>query len=152
MRTREHIVVPGLDTQGTKKAISMTKTTKGLSSELNKTDEQNTTHKANIFEDKDIENRKDLSCNNKQSDDHMQQQIQCVDGVKQAVNWGCLQQSYMKKKMVHTFMKDSRLPTMALMHGSIAGNITGTISVPGARGKNWAWWFRHKGGTQGDRT
>ena len=42
----------------------MTKTTEGLLSELNKTVEQNTTQEANIFEDKDVEERKYMSCNN----------------------------------------------------------------------------------------
>ena len=34
-RTWDHIVVPELNTQGTKKAVSMMKTTEGLLSELN---------------------------------------------------------------------------------------------------------------------
>ena len=38
---------------------------------LNKTDEQNTTYVANIFVDKDIEKRKNMSFNSQQSDGHM---------------------------------------------------------------------------------
>ena len=46
---REYIAIPELDTQEAKHDTNMTKTTEGLLSELNKTNEQNTTHEANIF-------------------------------------------------------------------------------------------------------
>ena len=106
----------------------MTKTTEGLLSELNKTDEQNKTHEANIFEDKELENRNNMSFNNQQSGDHMQQQIQCVDGVKQGVNRGRLQQSYLEKKMVYALTEHSRLPTMVQVHKDIATKNTGIIN------------------------
>ena len=62
-RTKEHMIVPNLTIQKTKKVDSMTETTEGSRLELNKTDEQNKTHVANIFEDKDIEKRKDMPVN-----------------------------------------------------------------------------------------
>ena len=86
MYSWEYVIVPELGTQGAKQDTNMTKTTEGLLSELNKADEQNTTHEANIFEDKDDENEKNTSCNNQQSDVHMLQRIECVDGTKQEVD------------------------------------------------------------------
>ena len=115
MHAQEYVVVPELDKQGTKKDINITKTTAGSLSELNKNNEQNTTHKANIFEDKDVENGKNMSCNNQQSDVHMLQQIGCVDGTKQEVNRGRLQQPYMEMKMGHAFTEYSKPIAMVQM-------------------------------------
>ena len=65
------MIGPELAMQGTKEVVSMTKTTEGSLSALNKTDEQNKTYVANIFVDKDIEKRKNMSFNSQQSDGHM---------------------------------------------------------------------------------
>ena len=59
---REHVVVPELAMHGITEVVSMTKTTERSPLELNKTDRQNTTReRANIFVDKDVEDRKNMS-------------------------------------------------------------------------------------------
>ena len=83
----------------------MTKTTEGLLSELNKIDEQNTTDEANIFENKDVEIGKNMSCNNQQSD--VLQRIECADGTKQEVDQDHLRQPYMETKMAHALTEHS---------------------------------------------
>ena len=128
MYAQEYAVVPELDTQGAKQDTNMTKTTEGLLSELNKTDEQNTNHEANIFEDKDDENEKNTSCNNQQSDVHMLQQIECMDGTKQEFDRGCLQQPHMETKMGYAITEYSKLLAMVQTHERFAKGINEIIN------------------------
>ena len=97
------MVVPELAMHGTTEVVSMTKTTEGPLLELNKTDKQNTTReRAKIVVDKDVEEREKMSCDSQQTDDHMQQQTQRMDGFECKVNQGCPQQTYTEEKMVRT--------------------------------------------------
>ena len=83
------MVVPEWAKHGIKEEVSLTKTTGGSLLELNKTDRQNTTReRANIFVDKDVEERENMSCDSQQTDDHMQQQTQRIDGFERKVNQG----------------------------------------------------------------
>ena len=105
----------------------MTKTTEGLLSELNKTDEQNTTHKADIFEDKDVENEMNMSCNNQQLAVYMLKQTECVDGTQQEVDRGRLQHPYMGTKMGNAITEYSESPATIQMHEHFAKGINEII-------------------------